>query len=76
MRISSIVKVLEDSTITAAHKTAVAYRAFKDEVDKETLVRTMYRDEQRAPKRKRLEELRELVTQMDKQMTAKENEHA
>lgn len=71
MRISDVVRVVENMTIAGSKKVFVASREFIDECDKEVLARKMYKDEQRAPKRKRLEELRALVAQMDKQMEEK-----
>lgn len=76
MRISSLIRVIEDTTLIAASRAAAATRTLKDEIDKETLVRKMYRDEQRAPKQKRLAELREVVAQFDAKMATKENDHA
>lgn len=74
MRISSVIRVIENATIAAAARAAEATRNLKDEVDKEYMVRKLYNDEQRAPKQKRLAELRELVTQLDARAAAQERE--
>lgn len=61
MRISSLLKVVEDMTISVGGKLAVAASEFASDVSRETTARAMYKHETSAQRRARMDELRAIV---------------
>lgn len=65
IRISDIVRVIENTAITAGAEVGHAAGTFYSNVSKEYRARQMYAVESAAPRKRRLEELRAVVEQAD-----------
>ena len=61
MRLSSLIRGVENIVITVGGKLAVAAKEFAHDVSKETDVRLAYKAETSAARRARLEELRTII---------------